>query len=281
MSDSANTNPSTPTFRLRTAFEATAADRAALAEDELVPINADIGAAAHTVLAAVPRVQALEREIAGVPVNHARIKSLDAYARAAGHAHAVYAVASAPPEQLQKKYELALNKRAAIRSDVQNLVNHGIVAPDALAGVPNETGYSNVSYDLVSLIAILRTAEERIEGRTITTPEDLEEAELLATELLEMSARREGKVVVPADIASDRQRAFTLLVRSYDETRRALHFLYWGSDEADRIAPSLYAGRNKKKESPKSDTAPAPAAPAPVVESAPVPQGVKGGTPFA
>lgn len=119
------TTPANPVSRYREAFDATAADREALVDDELATINLDIGACVQMALAAVPRVVPLRDEIAPLPVKHALIDQLETYARAAGHAHAVYAVASAPPEELNALYEDAVKRRATMRSDVQNLVNHG------------------------------------------------------------------------------------------------------------------------------------------------------------
>lgn len=287
MSDTIQDNdPAAPpsAFRFRAAYQATAPDRAALREEQLIAVNADIGAAVHTVLAAVPRINAIRDKIEALPVDHDRIDRLDVIARAAGHAQAVYAVASSPPEQLQQVYERAIKERAGLRSDITNLITHELVNADALSGLSNETGYRNVGYDLLSLVEIFRGAGERIQGRTGTLPEDLDEAELLANQLLEMTAQRAGDDKVPPAVVSERVRAFTLLVSSYDEARKAVGFLCWGTDEADKIAPSIYAGRSKKKESssPKGAVVTEPVVtPEPAVEAEPVPVGAKGGIPFA
>jgi hypothetical protein len=250
--------PSTPagTFRFREAFEATADERAQVPDEDLVPINIDVGDAAHTVLTVVPRLAPLTDDMKALPVDHARIERLDVYARAAGHAHAVHVVASAPPEQLTALYEKALRCRGSLRSDVQNLINHGLVAEDSLSGIDGETGYSNVGYDLMSLVAIMRGAEERVKGRTATLPEDLDEAELVANQLLEMVALRDGTPGVPRAVALDRQRAFTLLVNAYDEARRAVHFLSWKAGNGNEIAPSLFANRSGRRKAATSDDKP-------------------------
>ena len=46
-----------------------------------------------------------------------------------------------------------------------------------------------------------------------------------------------------------RQRAFTLLVRSYDEIRRAVVFVRWAEADADAFAPSLYTKSRKLRAS--------------------------------
>ena len=53
-----------------------------------------------------------------------------------------------------------------------------------------------------------------------------------------------------------RDRAYTLVVETYDEIRRALNYVRWAEDDADEIAPSLYAGRAHRrapKEDPETD----------------------------
>jgi hypothetical protein len=52
---------------------------------------------------------------------------------------------------------------------------------------------------------------------------------------------------VPADAIQIRQRLFTLFVTAWDQVRRALGFLRWNEDDVDDIAPSLYAGRARRK----------------------------------
>ena len=54
--------------------------------------------------------------------------------------------------------------------------------------------------------------------------------------------REQGPAVVQ-DVARIRDQAFTLMMRAYDEVRRAVTFLRWQQGDADTIAPSLYAGR--------------------------------------
>lgn len=43
-----------------------------------------------------------------------------------------------------------------------------------------------------------------------------------------------------------RQQAFTLFVNTYDQVRRAIGYLRWSTNDAETIAPSLWAGRGKR-----------------------------------
>lgn len=80
-----------------------------------------------------------------------------------------------------------------------------------------------------------------------------------------------------------RDRAYTVLVRTYDEVRRLLAFLRWEEGDADRIAPSLFAGRSARKreavptgDMPTEESA-SPLAPPPAT---PVRPGLPGADPF-
>jgi hypothetical protein len=261
-------NPSNPppgAFRFRESFEATAEDRAALSADELLPINVELTTAAHIAMTALPKILALRAQLATLPIKLEQIEKIDTYARAVGHAQALFVVASTPPEELQALYEDAVERRTALRSDVHNLATHGLINGEGLAALSGEVGYRNVGYDLMSLVAMMRGAASRIAGRSASLPEDLDRSEFVANQLLEVVARREGDILVPAAIASDRQRAFTLLAQAYDEARRAVTFLRWSADDANRIAPSLHTNRGgtrRKSEpaTPQSDIPPPPPA---------------------
>jgi hypothetical protein len=55
--------------------------------------------------------------------------------------------------------------------------------------------------------------------------------------------------VVPVQVSvatSERQRAFTLLVKTYDGVRRALTYLRWEMKDVEKFAPSLWTGRGRR-----------------------------------
>jgi hypothetical protein len=112
---------------------------------------------------------------------------------------------------------------------------------------------------------------------------------------------------VPAALALvslQRQRNFTLFASAYDQARRAIIYLRWDEQDVDTIAPSLYAGRNRKKDAAHppapvpvtgtvapADTAAASTAPASKATTSPTPvtvtqaintpPGLPGSSPFA
>jgi hypothetical protein len=228
------------------AFHASAAARAAITPAEFVRLTFDVTLSVNIVLVAARRIAQFEAEIAQLPVDHALIAQLDTYAYAVGYAQALYSVAGVS-QQLQVAYNDALAFRVTLRSDAANLSNHGIVHQDEVLAVKTEVGYRNVGYDLLALVSILRKAGPRAAGRTAILPRDLDRAEKVATQLLELTALKEQRQHGDPRAAEDRLRAITLMVKSYNQARRALHFWRWDYGDADEIAPSIYTARSAKR----------------------------------
>jgi hypothetical protein len=104
------------------------------------------------------------------------------------------------------------------------------------------------------LTATLRASWKKISTRTALQLTDLDKAESAAGRLLE-AIREDGQGPSALNSLLElRQRYFTLLVRAYDQVRRAVTFLHWGA-EADRLAPSLYGRRVRRA---KRGAAPVP-----------------------
>ena len=88
---------------------------------------------------------------------------------------------------------------------------------------------------------------------------ELDGAGALAERLLRAVGEREVAPAMSGASTSNRQRAFVLFLRAYDEARRMVTFLRWREDDVDTITPSLYAGRQRSKRRKgqgKPDTAP-------------------------
>jgi hypothetical protein len=230
------------------AFNETAKERAALTTEQLVHLNFEPTLAIEMVLAALPRIESLKDDIASLPrLDHGLLARLEQYANAAGHAHGLYVVAVVQPEELKRAYEDALARRAILYSDAVNLARHGLVNLDAVNAIGNEVGFRNVGYDLIGLVSLLREAESRVAGRSATLPADWDAADVIAADLLGLAARRETRRQQQPKLADDRLRAITLMVKSYDQTRRAVQFLRHDEGDADLITPSLYTARAARR----------------------------------
>lgn len=142
----------------------------------------------------------------------------------------------------------------------------------------------NLAADLSGIAETLTEVWPKIEGKTLIQPAEIARARTLGEQLVRLFAVRE-KSSASAEVTETRQRAFTLVVRAYEEIRRAMTFLRWYEQDADTLAPSLYAGRGNGHTKtgggdPSSDTttATAPGASSNVTEpAAPVVPGGPGG----
>jgi hypothetical protein len=109
-------------------------------------------------------------------------------------------------------------------------------------------GYQHLTAEVFGLLALLRARWNEVAGRSAVQTSELEFASRLADDLASSLRQREEARTVLGEASLCRQRAFTLLVRAYDDARRAVTYLRWHSEDVDRIAPSLFAGRANRQE---------------------------------
>ncbi len=262
------TDPS-ETTRVLLAFESALPAIQAVPEDALLPITVDVPNTVTTVLGAVKRLRAYEAELSRLtfadPVLMAR---LEPYALALFEAHARYVVATRPVMPIAELVAVGMKERSLLYDDAVALSNRGLFDPKVLDQYKGTSGHRQLAVDLQILRNELRRDWARIEGRTGVTKEQLDRVDMVIEQLLSAIGERD---LQPATIASAsllRQKAFTLLARTYDAVRRGVHYLRWNEDDGDTITPSLYAGRaGKRKPVEAEGEAPAPATPAPTAAS--------------
>jgi len=120
-------------------------------------------------------------------------------------------------------------------------------------------GYKNVASDLQIVAQALKTNWAKIEGKCATSQAEVEHALKLAARLLRIAGQREQSTEALDQATDTRNRAFTLLAEGYEDAQRALGYLRFEQDDANDIAPALYAGRTATKKAPKVEQVPAPA----------------------
>ena len=146
----------------------------------------------------------------------------------------------------------ALKMRDMLRTDARALAKRALIDPARLASFKSYVGYQNVAFELIDYATLLRDCWPQIEGRTAVRKEEVEKARRLAEELVRAAGERKQGTLAVAQASSIRLRAMTLLLRSYDETRRAIGFLRRHQGDVDRIAPSLFAGRGGRGKAGKA-----------------------------
>jgi hypothetical protein len=279
-----------PVPRFRNAFEKLASQIRAVPESALVPINVDVPTAVATALGVLPEVQRLRPRMAELPgLNHALVEQLEDLTLALGHAHGAYMAAIKPPRSLEELGTEASQVRDTLLADAQPLAGRGLINGARLSEVGKRVGYRNVAFDLLAVVSVLRERWAAIGGRTAIQLGELEQAEILADRLLTSVGVRDQAPVTLGVAAEERQKVFSLFVAAYNELRRAVFFLRFHEDDADRLVPSLYAGRGRKRQSDEPDapdeqpSEPNPLPPSDTLPGAPkaiAPTGMPGAAPF-
>lgn len=281
---------------LQAAFDKTAAERAALKDDELLAVNVDVPNAYLIVIGSLPEIRAVRAQIVD-ELPKFDVKKFDAmedYANALFQSQRVLQTAEAPVEGLVELNDRAFALRDRLFSTAQLLVKLGVINSGRIAEIKNSTGYRNVGVDLSNITQIFREDWAKIENKAPITLEQVVVAEDVAAQLLAAVAQREQAPAAVGRAAEDRARAFTLFARTYDEIRWAVMYVRRHKDDGDKIAPSIYSGRGGRPK--KSDEPPVPATTAPSTTSPatapasgatqpamaePAALGGRGGSPFA
>jgi hypothetical protein len=284
MSDvTSNTNqnsapvPASPAvMHFREAFERALPAAKALGAADLITINIDVPTAVTTATGALAEIMALRERIANeLPTFDLKhLDELETYTKATAHAQALYSAASAPPEALQALNEQGLLLRDLMYSDAQALVKRGLLSGERLNEFKTNVGYKNLAFDLLGLVAVFRGAWDKVASKTALTAAELDQAQVIGEQIVAAVGAREQAPAIVAEVAQQRQRAFTLFVNSYDQVRRAISFLRWEEDDVETIAPSLYAGRvtSRKKPEPQPTTPPVTTSPTtPTLPGTPAP----------
>lgn len=241
-----------------------------VADSEVATVNIDVPTTVTTVFGVVKNVAPFAKDAAKLPDFDAScFTKLEDYALALSHAHTVYIASAAPPDDVTGLVAQATEARDVLVSDVQALAKHGLLEPSRVADVTRGLGHRGIAYDVARLVEILRENWKSVEGKTALTATRLDELEGLGFRLLAAVAEREAGGKPRSDAAVRRQKAFTLLVRAYNEVRAAVSFLRRANGDADALAPSLYAGRATPRR--KDGSSPANHAPEPTTTTPPRP----------
>ncbi len=263
-------NPSAPHDptrepELNAAAERVAADVDAVRDDDLEPINRDPNGVVTTVLGANRLVQKYLPELEKMPgLDMARIRKLGDYADALlyWHGSATYAQPSKP--EVAAMIERALIIRERTLHDLGALVRHGQLDGALLTKFGDNAAHRKVASDLVGLSNLVHERWAELNGKTLITLAAMDEASALGKAIMQALGDRD---LAQAELARDiarRNKAYTLVVRTYEELRSAVTFLRRAEGDADKIAPSLFAlGRRGKKDEEEEAPAATPAAPAP------------------
>jgi hypothetical protein len=245
----------------------------ALVPAELITISIDVPAAVTTVLGVQRAVLELKDRIAKeLPQFDSELPAkLNVYALALFHAHSLFMMATAPADALQPLVDEGTALHATLLADTSALAQRKLIDGAQLRELKGTMGYKNLALDLHVLAQALKLQSAAIQGKCATTPAEIERADQIAATILQVVGIREQEPATLAATSDMRTRAFTVMVKAYDQVRRAISYLRWMEEDADELAPSLYAGRGgpAKKKTDVPVPAPTPAGTSPVGTSTP------------
>ena len=226
------------------AFDRCRAQLAAVKPEQFVPINVDVKSAVVTVLGSLEEIKGLRAEMATLAkTDLALVDALEDYALSTQEANARYGYAAAPSPAVAVFHEEALKLRETLRLTAQIAAHHGLIGEERLAGFKGLAGYKNVGNEVYGYATMLLEFWPSLAGKVPVTEAQLLDAKKVATDLLYAVGLKEEAPAKMAEAGLARNQAFTLMMRAYDEVRRAVSYLRWAEGDADEIAPSLYAGR--------------------------------------
>jgi hypothetical protein len=239
------------------AFARVKPELAKLAPEDLLQVNLDVAAALQTILGVLPEVKRLRSQIAKeLPsFDLASFDRLEDYALALGVCQTAVLMATQPQDDVHALAEEAVKLRETLAADAQALGRRNLIDGGQLAGLKGVNGYKNIAQDLLILSKVMQDAWPNIQGKSATTTEDLKTASQMSTRLSRIVGLREQGPAQLAAVTDLRLRAFTLALRTYEDARRAVHYLRARAGDADTIIPSLYPGRPRRRPSEVSNPA--------------------------
>jgi hypothetical protein len=212
-------------------------------------INLDLQLALQTILGAWPEIKALRDKVAEqLPAfDIGQLDKLEEYALALMYVQSRYAFATKPPDDLVDVVTEASRLRDRLFADAQALALRDLFDARKLTALKGGNSYKNLASDLQALTTELEAIFPSIQGKAATTPEELQAATQMATRLTRIIGVREQSPGVVAALTDERLRAFTQLIKAYDDARAAVSYLRRREGDVDDIAPNLYSGNTKPR----------------------------------
>jgi hypothetical protein len=241
--------PPVPEMRYREALEAVREKILAVPDAELAKVLIDIPNVVVMVAAHLPEILTYREEmLQKLPsFDIAILDGLEVLRLALAQTHLEYVLASAPDQNLPKIGDELLRIREILLTDFTAASKRGLISDAKISTLSGSVGYRNAAMDILAVCQHFRANWAALEGKTGTSLEELTRAEDLGQRMMDLLAAKERSNAAVGPALELRNRALTLFLQHYDEVRRQVVYLRWHFEDADRVAPSAYAGRNKRK----------------------------------
>jgi hypothetical protein len=230
-----------------TAYQSVLEAMMALPREHLITINLDITAAAGVALAVARRLPQhrpeVEKHLATL-IDLPAFDQLGTYALALMQADALVRSESRASSDLPALAARGAHLRQQMVLDARALAFKGLIDGASLDHLKGASGYDNLAVDLTTLSALLRQNWDQIRNSCTSDLSDLIEAAEIGLRIVQVKGIRDLQPRSPSAAREIRRRAFTLFMHAYDEVRRAITCLRWQARDANKIVPSLFAGRS-------------------------------------
>jgi hypothetical protein len=225
-------------------------DLDALPPEAVGRINARVTTVIAIALGAWPHINALLSVIARLPqFDVADLRKLPDYVYALYYADVMATLSSEGAADVPAMVAEATPMRDRMLSVAEGMAKYGLVDAKRVATIRSGLGHLDTAHDLGALAALFRGLGPEQQARLPVPEAEIDRAAELSLQLLAALGRRQvgsDGAGLPSRYEDDRTRAFRLVVRSYDQARRAVSFLRWSEGDADLLVPSFFSGKRRR-----------------------------------
>lgn len=222
------------------AFDRTAAQRAALAPEQVGQYSLDATFAVGRALQIHARLLTLRPEFAQLPgFDLAHLDGFEDLARGLRYANAEVQRRIQRMKETPALADKGFRLRAMMMAYLEAVAFKGAVDPALIARLKEGSGYRDLAEDLVVIAHELQSRPELIGPEALVNRKDVAEGTEIAHQLLvhlgsaELDAQHEGMLLA-------RNRLGALLVRSHAQLRRAVDYLRFDQGDAADLVPTLF-----------------------------------------
>lgn len=240
---------SPPIDLMAEAFDTCADEMRALPEAKVIRrLNVDPSVAVSVILGALPGLQPLRdamcKQLPDTPVH--RIDALETYCYAALHVYTASLTTTDAERDIVALMAEATPLRKRLLMDAVPAAERGLLDAEGLDQVPRGIGRFDVARALLALGALFREGWSKLKGRTAVTDAELQQATKLGVDLLAALGHEDQSPAPTREVLALRMRAYSLLLDTWDECRRAVTYLRWHEDDVADFTPALTGPRGPR-----------------------------------
>lgn len=193
----------------------------------------------QTVLGAVPQVEKLRDAISAElrSFDWQRVTHLRETALALAHLEALKRqgrrdAPSTIVAEARKTRDLRL-------ADAEPLVARSLLSGAAVSNLRHGNSHRQLAIDLLGIANLFDENYAALEGKTLVTRQDIQDARQLAESLLMHLGAKEYTTDIDTELAIERNKLMSLLLADYQEVSAAVHYVRRQVGDGERIVPSL------------------------------------------